>query len=393
MESKASMSSTDLFSPIDQKEQGVNRGKVLIPISMFEHIRPVNDLPDWVMDDVPRPHYPDWQDIIDWQKFVTLLMRWSTYRFRKKSDAPLFSPTVFTPPRRAMVNATICGLIVVDADNGLLFDSAIQRLREGEIEAVIHTSGSNVAGDKFRIIVPILSPVRIDVQRAAVAAFCRFLYDDTTLHADLGKMNGYSLFYIPAIYEKVYRGENENGDPIWAVVNNRFEYLVGDIFEARDWIAAFPAPPKPERPSDYAVDLNIELSRDVQWDPDETAAIRRYQSLGPGEHHAGLYGMLKGLAQSAYNKGYDLQADELADIVWDRRGPANHYTYGQIKDKCADAIAEAPQWVTDPWFRRVKEPPGRWINEPDWMMAEVFGKKQSVENFVAELAADLLRTI
>ena len=367
-----------LFSSDAHIIQGAD---IAIPVSFFTATKPTPEVPDWIKRVVcdgdstdpgaSHQHLPSFQETTTWDKFAIALTRWSLWKYSSKTDAFLYAPTVFDPPRRLMDNATTSALLVIDADRGLDFDTALAWLAEDGVEAVIHTSGSNVDDTKFRVIVPLAQPVGIDEHKRAVEAFCRHLYRDDTFRPDRSKLNGYSLFFVPGTYARVRPKDTpEDEVPVYDAVNNRFEHLTGSIVSAHGWIEAFPEPePPPGVQRTWRTNANVELSRDVEWSPDDCAGVQRYRSAGQGQHHAGLYGMVNSLAMSAYNAGYDLQPGELASFAQGEQSmahPHSPYTGWQIDRMAYEAIADAPSRVPDPFFQQIRTSRDYAYTQMDW---------------------------
>src|SRR5271168_2855421 len=188
----------DIFSQFEQ----LDKTSIAVPISFFKAIRPErNPDADWLSGQ--QPHTPESQEVTTWDKVIVAMARWSEWRFDQKSDAFLISPTIYEPARRGLANATVAALLIIDADHDLSFDIARDRLREGGVEAIIATTGSNIDGTKFRVIIPLIEPIPIEDQRRAVQACCRWLYRDDGTTPDKGKMNAVSLFYVPGTYARV----------------------------------------------------------------------------------------------------------------------------------------------------------------------------------------------
>jgi hypothetical protein len=337
-----------VFRHIDEENQHLNYN-LPIPISFFKTIRATEET-EW-------EHCPASQEWSTWGKWVIALLRMANHPFREKGDAFLYAPTIFSPARRLEQYATLSALLVVDADHGLDFDSALARMREDGLEAVIHTSGSNVRGDKFRIIVPIAMPVASEDQKRAVSAFRRYLYRDPLVKPDTGKLNAYSLFYIPGQYERVRRKDTPEDVVLYEAVSNRIEHLAGTVYGAEEWIEGFPEPePPPEVRRTWETRPNAELKPDVDWQPEQAPGVQRYRSAGKGGHHTGMMGMINSIAMSAYTRGYDLQVGELAAFAeGEQRAahPNSPYSSWEIDRMAYNAISDAPCRVPDPVFARV----------------------------------------
>jgi P4 family phage/plasmid primase-like protien len=282
-----------------------------------------------------------------WGDLVDMLVESSSEAFATKEDARLLSPTVYEtrlwlkssaePCRgfRGEKNATGSGMVVVDADAGLTISEALDRLRQEGVECIVYTTASNRIGDKFRVAVPLLTPVDVETQKRAVLAVCQCLKAGWA--PDTTKVNSYSLFYLPGTYAKAV---------------NQFEHLHGIVRTAQQWVDLYPvAEPEP------TPEVTHTLNRDSEWSPEKCGALDRYRSLSGGRHK-GLFAMMVSLAMSAINAKYDIRPNELADIAdHEQRGnpPArssSRYTQSGLVNAAYRAIELAGHHAHDPAYLR-----------------------------------------
>ncbi len=175
---------------------------------------------------------------------VIALSRAAKFPRPDKKAAPLFAPTTYAPVIRwnndtaalykgfrCRQNAELSALLVIDGDRGLQYQATVAKLREYGLEAVCHTTASNLTGENFHIIVPLSEPVAWAEQDQTVHAFCRFL--DPEWRPDPTKLSADCLYYLPATY---------------AGADNQFDHLPGDVLSAADWRELAPAPPRRSGP-------------------------------------------------------------------------------------------------------------------------------------------------
>ncbi len=244
----------------------------------------------------------------------------------------MLSPTVYQARLRFKADGS--PLIIIDADAGLDFRDAADRLRESVFEAIIYTTASNRNGDKFRIVMPLAEPVSIETQKRLIRAVCEFLKPGWV--PDTSKVNGYSLFYLPGQYPGA---------------QNEFIRLGGDFIDPSVWLDLFSQTENKKPPAQVV----HHLSSDADWSPDKCeAAISKYRGTGSDRHKA-LYGLMVSVAMSAINYGYDLSANELADLTWGQQQqnrPSSPYTQHALGMAAARAISDARSRVTDPAYMR-----------------------------------------
>lgn len=200
-------------------------------------------------------------EIMDWGQFGLRMQYSSTLEKYNKDSHILFSPTVYQGSRCAD-NATDCGLLVLDSDGGLLLERMLKLLQQSHLESLAYTSARNQHGERWRLVVPMLQLVRPDKQKKAVRALKDYICDELGVTVgkaegqwdlDTGKLNPYSLFYLPAIYKSAGM--------------NLFHYNPGDVVSADAWIDLYPQQPviDPPEPRTY-------FSRHHDKDEDDTHA-------------------------------------------------------------------------------------------------------------------------
>src|SRR6266478_4691697 len=144
------MNPNTLFSA----ETGHGQDDILIPVSFYDNI--------W--DRGEHGFYRGINRAITWTEFVAILKRSSSRRYPLKDQVPLYVPTVMLGTR-GLNSATETSLLIIDSDGG------------PDIKEVVQTTGSNRVGDRFRIIVPITTPVDTKTQMRAVRALVHFFSD------------------------------------------------------------------------------------------------------------------------------------------------------------------------------------------------------------------------
>jgi hypothetical protein len=369
--------SQNIFRDITQEDQE-NVDELLIPLSMFNSIYDSGQVKNFAFADETKPprnplivtvddegkDYPEnarftLNQMMTWGDLKTMLRFSAAKKYDSKASAGLFAPTIFTtrlwfdspvkPARgfRGEKNATSSAALFIDADNKdpnvppLLYDEAVARLRQEGVEAVFYTTASNVAGEHFRIVVPLRAVVNAITHRQAVEAVCRCL--KTGWASDPTKNTCYSLFYFPGIYPGAV---------------NQFTELHGSARTAQEWIDLYKpsgpvtvSEPKPPR------DKSLELNREGEWYPEKYPSVSKYRSRGH-DRHRGLFGMMTSVAMSTINDGYDLSDYELADFAGqeqDRNSPSSKYTQVELLQSARKALDNAQSRVTDPVFEKKAE--------------------------------------
>lgn len=207
-----------------------------------------------------------------WGAFGGMLEMAAREPLVSKIDAKLFSPIAYNGTR-CRQNAAQCGMLVLDSDDGLLISQVVELLQGDGIESIAYTSASNRAGERFRVITPLREPVDADTQIGAVKAFKDYIAVSLNVETgeregqwkvDKGKLNPYSLFYLPARYESA--GENE------------FHHISGDILSADGWLEAYPQEERSNAERSNAEPLAYERDerqdredRDLTWQRAEAA--------------------------------------------------------------------------------------------------------------------------
>src|SRR5262249_3074900 len=140
---------------------------------------------------------PECAETLTWDEFEQLLQHYAQIEYRAKHDAPLLSATIFKGTR-ARANATEAGVVVIDADDGLLFEEALAPLQARGLAAVLYTTASNRVGDRFRIVVPLAERVDPETYKRVLTAICRTI-SGRDWRGDIGKIGPYNLFFLPGI--------------------------------------------------------------------------------------------------------------------------------------------------------------------------------------------------
>jgi hypothetical protein len=279
------------------------KGSLPIPISFFDGVR--DNGGKGFLSGVNHP--------VIWRELCVTLERFGEIPFKRKADAPLFSPTVFSGTR-CEENATVSALVVIDADKGFDIRSAERFLIKKNIEAILYTTASNTDGSRFRIIVPLFNAVDPDTHKEVVKAVCTFLKPGWK--PDTSKSNCYSLFYVPGSY---------------AGAKNEFVHIEGTIFPAEAWLQL-----GGQVPSDGGKVAEQTLSNghdpvlaDLKARPTSTKRnssfdcpyidqewVREYLGL-TDDFYNGLYQFMCRVAFSALRQGIELSPTQLADLARD----------------------------------------------------------------------------
>jgi hypothetical protein len=257
-----------------------------------------------------------------WQALQRILKDQSAEPYQKKSDAPLFSPTNFNG-KRAAANATEAGLIVLDADHGLAFDDAVAALRTVGLTAIIYTTASHRRdgkGDRFRIVVPLTDSVDVQTHKK-IGLILAKLVGGEQWQPDMGKLGCYNLFYLPGQYE---------------VIENRLEYLEGDILSADDYLSLVA--------DDNSEHISVPRKAKHWTGLDDCPFVRPdwvndYLFL-PGNWYGGLYRFMCRVATRAYTAGVELLDTDLAELAreLDRRD-GSHYQGNGTRSRDFEAEA------------------------------------------------------
>jgi len=221
--------------------------------------------------------------------------------FQNKEAAPLFSPTIYDG-KRSKANATTTGAIIIDADDGLLFDEALASITAIGLEAVLYTTASNKIGDRFRIVIPLTTQTDPDTYKRVLVAICRVI-SGRDWKGDAGKIGPYNLFYVPGIYRDA---------------ENRFETVSGIILSAEDWLelgTVDPEGPQPTQPPGNTKPIDTTWTTLADCPFVRGAWLDEYRNLGPGQWYVGLYRFMVHVAMSARVQGYALAPGQVADLA------------------------------------------------------------------------------
>lgn len=247
---------------------------------------------------------------LDFDEFVSIMSSFSTDRYTSKEDAPLFSPTRFTNNRRAKANATVCGLIVLDIDDGQSIPDTLDIVEALEVAALIYSTASHRSNHhKLRLCIPLSVPVDYDVQVACWKAINHVFTGDKS---DCSKVGCESLFYVPGNY---------SGAP------QVFESRGGQILSASEWIEIADLPPDEKehvgpsgslrggkafgatsQRSASAYDLDIYDTKLIT-----EAALEKYQSSVGQWHHA-RFGLMLHIAGRAIQMGIAITSNDIVHL-------------------------------------------------------------------------------
>ena len=240
---------TQVFSPGRSKSQ-YPHANLMIPVSFYQSVKDSGEFGFCL----------DINQEIPWPLFGYILEWYSQQEFLFKISAPLFVPTVMRGTR-SVLGATTSALLTGDADGcGVTIDQVTAVLEGAGLEAIVYTSSSNLIGDRFRVIVPLAEAVDTSTQARAMAALRDFLRErlGQSFDFDDGKMNAYSMFYVPGktLYPEI-TVEKEDGTKVKvACAKHRFDpppeershffHVSGGVLSAADWLDLYPRPiPEP----------------------------------------------------------------------------------------------------------------------------------------------------
>lgn len=243
---------------------------------------------------------PECKENLTWEEFQELLRHYADIEYGAKQDAPLLSPTVFNGTR-SKANATDAGAVVIDADDGLWFEDALNALRARGLAAILYTTASNRVGDRFRIVIPLAGRVDPETYKRVLIAICRTI-SGRDWRGDIGKVGPYNLFYLPGRYKGA---------------DNRFQVLLGIILSPNQWLELCAV----DEPSAEPLhDARKTKSIDTTWTALTDCPfvrgdwVNEYLNLSSG-WYAGLYKFMVRVAMSARAQGWALTAMELADLA------------------------------------------------------------------------------
>jgi hypothetical protein len=283
-----------------------------LPIAYFDNVK----------DNTPK------NQTTTWEQFQNLLVAEASRELARKEDANLYSPTVFEG-KRCRANATISAMIVIDADEGLMFDNCYNALVELGLEAILYTTASNRLGDRFRIVIPLSEHVDPETYKQVSQTICRVL-GGPEWKPDIGKIGPYNLFYLPGTY---------------AEANNRFEAISGVVLSAGDWLELSPSEDQISKQAQPAV--KAKPVEETWTTLAECPFVRgdwvdEYLSLGPGQWYRGLYKFMVRVAMSARAQGFGLTANQLGELAQELdRLDGGHYQDRDLDREAENALAFA----------------------------------------------------
>jgi hypothetical protein len=200
----------------------------------------------------------------------------------------------------------------------------------------------------------------------------RWKIDTTKLHMG-------DLFYVPGRYKNAVADDGTEFVP-----ENAFRVLDGEIWEPEMWIRLadmlMPIPPEPVRPERTT---QHSFNSDSSWDPEVNCAdkLSEYRCAGDDRTRK-LMSLMQSLADSARFWRYDLSAPELADFIANEQAanpphkPSSRYKPKTLLEKAASSIEAAASFVSEQVYQAPVDPPDRWIDEPDDVMAEAMTRRQ-----------------
>jgi hypothetical protein len=296
---------------------------------------------------------PDFfNESINWSGFVGLLRGYSKVEYAGKESAPLYSPTIYQlrdgqvdrngKPYlgyRCEANATVSALAPLDMDdNGMLYEQGVQWLSANGLEGVVYTTASNIAGEHFRIVIPLAEPVDIPTQKRTIRAIVRELGYDP----DRSKTNPYSMFYVAGNYKGA---------------DNKFAHIEGRVRSAAEWCERNPEPEIEQTIEQYRSKSDLKLDPKAKWSFDTHCQDRlaEYRGLS-SDRYPGLCGLGISMAMSARTFGYALSRGELAGFL-DQEQAGNppsskdnrrsRAAIGDLADYCLD---KGNGYVSDPLY-------------------------------------------
>jgi hypothetical protein len=270
--------------------------------------------------------------------------------FERKEDAPLFSPTVYSGTR-CKANATTCGALALDSDGGVLLDPIVALLIDDGLEAIAYTSASNKAGERWRIVLPLLDIVSAEKQACAVKALRDYIAAALGVipkingvgdwDVDRTKLNPWSLFYTPGQY--ACAGFNE------------FHHVLGDVLSGEEWLEAYPQP-EPVAPA--VIPIVTDLSRNPEvWDIERHSGhiLSAWRGVTSNRHYELSRYAVK-IGMSAINRGYDLTVEDLHDILRQMHRdntPSSEYTDKELLHLAEESLRKAIYNIGDmPAFKK-----------------------------------------
>jgi hypothetical protein len=281
--------SNDVFSEYVPSGQENENDNLSVPVSYFDNVH----------DNGGDGFFNDQNDILTWREFGTQLAYMSTQDCKTKEAAPLFAPTTFSRTR-GILGHSASGCLVLDSDGVMSIDQAKTAFEQDGLEAMIYSTASHQPNSpRFRVVLPLRELT--DQYIPAVNALKDWLAGRTGVanwEIDEGKLNPYSIFYFPGRY---------------ACAGEHVIYHVrGVVLTAGEWIEANPQPRPIQQP--IRPPASFKLTRDARWDPYATDAWHAYMGTSSGRRGK-LFGLMKGLCFGALNSGYDVSANDIADLA------------------------------------------------------------------------------
>ncbi|CUW39889.1 protein of unknown function [Magnetospirillum sp. XM-1] len=212
----------------------------------------------------------------DWAGFVSSLQDMSQADIQGankdecKDQAYGLTACTFTGDgRRLKANATETEFVWLDCEVGKPNElaKAIDGLRTIGLEAVVYSSAGHAPpADRFRIILPLASPISSHTDYRRV---CLQLQASLGVAIDRSKLTMYALLYQPARYS--------------SATKNVFVHLPGTILTAEDWISV--CPPAPAKPAMPTVPLTISNIPSGYVEAAVKGEISRIASAVSGQRH------------------------------------------------------------------------------------------------------------
>lgn len=171
--------------------------------------------------------------------------------------------------RRLKCNATATEFVWLDCEDGEPHElaKAVDGLRAMGLEAVVYSSAGHAPpADRFRIILPLASPIS---SHADYRRVCLQLQASLGVAIDRSKLSMYALLYQPARYS--------------SAMENVLVHLPGTILSSEDWISV--CPPVPAAPAMPTVPLTSSNIPSGYVEAAVKGEISRIASAASGQRH------------------------------------------------------------------------------------------------------------
>lgn len=273
-----------------------------------------NEFPLSLFESVKNPIAVD-TEMINYDQFVIVMRDFASERRQSKSDAPLISATHFKNDKRSKCNATTSGLIILDIDEGMTIDTALNTAKEFEIACIVYSTASHKPEHhKFRVCIPLIEPIPYDQHRTTWHAVNSIF---TNGGSDKSKVGCESLFYVPGIYPDSPTVFEENEGIV--LCSEEWIELAAELDPEFNPEAKKSASTnyKKHRPTVRAASTRVYSSTASPDDLDyyETRllsepALDKYNSSVGNWHHA-RFGLMMSIASRAERMGISLSSDDI----------------------------------------------------------------------------------